>query len=248
MNKAFSCLTKFLVKSLRSHCTELSKGKEGVSHYTNLINMFTALEKEATDSIAWKASKALEKEHTAAKKHHTNILFPGLQEKVAESVKNWNQSDEFRKMISSVFKIHEEGCKGTDDSEDRITTPDYREVLQLAMMALTTSNANRNIVNSTLTNRHIWKADKVFQDNETGEGFVGIGGEGRKEIGKAVTLQQSSGATKTGNTISVYLDQFTMRLLNTYRDVKKFFFVGRKKARVRFLKIHLVEFNYDSYS
>ena len=185
MNKAFIFLVKYIRRSLEASCAKLSRGIEGPGRYTYLINMMTALEHGSSDTITWKKSKMLEKEHVANKRHTERVLYPGFQQLVSDSLKTWNQSEVFQAKMKSTFEVYEVAAGGEEGSETRLNTPNYREGLQFLMMSVATLNANRNIVSSKILNRHVWSADIVVQDNLTGEVTLGQPSQTRTEIGRS---------------------------------------------------------------
>lgn len=228
MNKAFSCLAKFLLQSLQEACTDISLGAEGVAHFTNLKNHMVALTDTAKDPRSWKESKLLEKEYTAAKRQHQRTLCPGMQEAIADSVKSWNTSSKNQQLTEEVLEIYTIAKSNTGQ---QISTQDYNKFTQCLIFAIATVNRNRQNVVAELTNGMIWSAEDVYLDAD-GKVHIGVGGGDRQPNGRVVTMQRSSGATKTEETVSIYINTYHLNLCRMYRDMKEWFFSGERSSRV----------------
>ena len=106
MSKAFSALAKFLHSCLTASCSKISRGPEGVAHFTMLKNNVGSLVESASDPKIWRNPKLLMKEYAASKSKHKRNLFPGLKKSIADSVKTWNTSSQNEELIQGVFQIH----------------------------------------------------------------------------------------------------------------------------------------------
>ena len=226
MHKAFSALTKYLSYNLALCCADISSGEGGVGYYTMLKLHNDSLMTTAANKKTWQGSKSLAKEYSAEKSRHLRSLIPGIQELIADSVKTWNDSQHCRQITEEVVQIYKETKKHT-----RISTPDYNKFCQYVMFYVSRLNANRKIVITELKNGMVWSAEKVYKDSD-GNIHVGVLRADKECIGKVVTMQKSSGATKTDETVSIFFDKNSLILLNMYRDIKNWFFTSTRSSKV----------------
>ena len=84
---------------------------------------------------------------------------------------------------------------------------------------------------TNLTNALVWAAEDVYLD-ESGEVMIGVEQGRSTQHGKVVTMERSSGGTKTDDTVSIFMLQFHVDLCRMYRDIKAQFFCGERSARV----------------
>ena len=229
MNKAFSAFAKFYLHCLVTQCSKLSKGSEGVAHYTYLKNHCESIELSARDPSVWKVSKALQKEYEAEKRKHLRTIYPGLQQLVADSVEEWNSSSENKTLRDEAVGIY----NSARNSRTGLSNTDYNKFAQYLLLLLSTVNRNRKTVISELTNRMVWAAEEVYRSPDK-EIHVGkTQKDGWENIGRVVTMQRSSGATKTEETVSVYINPFCWSLCRMYGDIKKWFFDGQRAAKMK---------------
>ena len=229
LNKAFSSLSKYLLKNLERACSDISSSVEhGVGHYTMLYNHLNSLASIASDPKTWQPAKNLQKEFLSEKQRHMRALIPGLEEMIGHSVRSWNSSEECKKLSAEVGVIYNRTKKSDDNF---ISTKDYNTFLQFTLLHLSKVNANRKTVISKLTNAMLWSAELVYKD-DNGQLHIGVNRPDDESIGRVVTLHKSSGATKTDESVSIYIDTTGYRLMNMYSDVKQWYFQGRRAAKV----------------
>ena len=103
--------------------------------------------------------------------------------------------------------------------------------MQFVIFYVSALNSNRKTVVSELTNRMMWSSDLVFKDKEGNIKF-GSTKETAVNIGRVVTMQKSSGATETDETVSIYLNLEAINLMWMYREMKNWFFSDKKRSKV----------------
>ena len=81
-------------------------------------------------------------------------------------------------------------------------------------------------------------AECVFKDSE-GNLHVGKTTDGEL-IGRVITMQSSSGATKTKDTVSIYIDMDCYKICRMYEDIKNWYFQGDKKKKVGFISFKII--------
>ena len=223
-------MAKFLKSDLTSKVTALSSNPQGLQKYTMLkVNMDSLVEK-ASDRGTWAKGKRMEKEYTAEKRKHMRTAYPGLQDAITDSVKNWNKSDTNKKNTKRAEEIYREAERS---EHHHVTAAKYTKFTQSLLLGLAVSNSNRKAVCEEVTNQMIWSAEDVHKDSQGNIHVGNFGGRGRENIGKVVTLQWSSGATKTEETVSLYLSPYYLDLCRMYKEIKKWFFSGDRTAKVR---------------
>ena len=221
-------------QELSSACSDISKNS-GVAQYTYLRNHIDSLEAWAKNPKTWERSKMLQSEYSAEKQKYIRSLFPGLEELIADSVKTWNSSNECEKLTSEIVTIY----KATKRSEGNFIGPlDYNKIQQFSMFYLSLLNNNRKTVISHLTNEMFSSAECVFKDSE-GNLHVGKTTDGEL-IGRVITMQSSSGATKTKDTVSIYIDMDCYKICRMYEDIKNWYFQGDKKKKVGFISFKII--------
>ena len=228
--KAFSSLAKYLQSDLMSKVTDLSMTQQGLQKYTMLKVNMDSIVQNASDKGTWSKAKRMEKEYTAEKKKHMRSAYPGLQEAVADCAKNWNRSKTSEKDAKQAQDIY---GKAERSQGNVVSVGDYNKFTQILLLGIAVGNSNRKAVSEEVTNQMIWSAEDVYKDREGNIHVGNYGCRGMENIGKVITMQWSSGATKTEETVSLYLSPYHLNMCRMYKDIKRWFFAGDKATKVR---------------
>lgn len=184
-----------------------------------------ALVETASDPDTWQISKSLAKEYSAEKQRHLRSLIPGINDLVADSVKNWNQSSQCKELTNEVTQIYKTAKRTVGHI---VSSAEFNKFTQYVLFNISSINANRKIVITELKNNMVWSSEKVYKDSD---GKMHIGGLRSEEecIGRVVTMERSSGATKNDRSVSIFFDKNSYNLCHMYRELKAWFF---KESRV----------------
>ena len=213
---------------------------ENASDYENNIRLnfhkellIAAKEKMLSDGNLSNA-KALAKEHVEKKKTNMNILYPNLAQSIRDCVKIWNQSQTKADDLKKFVNIYDAAKKTR-----QVTSSNYSHCLQHTIMSVALLNANRKKSIEALKNSDFRAAKKVYQTEE-GEELLTEGGE---FFGKYVELLPSSGASKTGNPVTIFFNVHILDLMHMLKDLASWFFVGDMKDKVNITFYYSVMIN-----
>ena len=151
MLKSFSSLAKYLSHSLDTSASTITGTGLGVAHFTMLKSHIQSLVNIASDPKTWDEAKLLEKEMGAEKKKHLRTIFPGIEGAIGDSIKNWHESLEYKKLVKDIKSIY----TNVKESGDKYVSPaNYNKFMRFVIFYVFALESNRKTVVSVLTNRH----------------------------------------------------------------------------------------------
>ena len=112
-----------------------------------------ALVETASDPDTWQISKSLAKEYSAEKQRHLRSLIPGINDLVADSVKNWNQSSQCKELTNEVTQIYKTAKRTVGHI---VSSAEFNKFTQYVLFNISSINANRKIVITELKNNMVW--------------------------------------------------------------------------------------------
>ena len=229
MNKAFSKLVKYLMDKTReamlASAADMQEGQKLKWH----LDLLQAIKDDVEEKGYWAKAKAIVKEFKSTKQRHTSVLYPREAELIRDCIKNWNVSKVKKENLNKAFEIYETSAKGIEGDVMRVGTSDFAYFLQITLFSIQSLNCGRKSNLSKVTNRDVRGATAVHQ-SETGGEILAEGGEFSGKVIELLPL--SSGASKTGQPVIVYLNQFCLDLYSMYKDLQVWYFVGEKLPRV----------------
>ena len=224
MCKAYSRLLEYLRSRTQQQMLSCASDYERNKKLNFHKEMIVAAKEKMLRDGNLSGAKKLANEHVAAKKSKLHILYPDLSQRIRDCVKAWNLSDKKAEDLKRFLRIYEAAKK-----TGKVTPAEYTHCLQHTVMTASIINANRKQAIESLKNSDFRAAKKVYQDSEGGELLA----EGGDFYGKYVELMPSSGASKTGNPVTIFFNPPLLDLMNMLRDLASWFFVGELKAQVK---------------
>lgn len=223
MAKAYSKFLTYLTSLTQKRMLDQACNYETNVKLNFHKDMLIATKQQMLGSGFLSGAKKLSTEHVETKKQNLNILYPDLAQKIRDCVKIWNKSQTKEDDLRKFVQIYETAKKAK-----KVSSTGYKHCVQHTVMNVSILNANRKASIEALKNSDFRGAKKVFQNQEGEELLIDEG----EFFGKYIQLMPSSGASKTGNPVTVFFNTHILDLMHMLKDLATWYFVGDEMDKV----------------